>query len=51
VSGSNNSYVTAGVDLRGYPGERIRMRFAFRADDRTTRSGGTIDDINMFESP
>ncbi len=49
--GGSDSYVTVGVDLAEYAGAPLRLRFAFRSDDRTTNEGATIDDIRIFESP
>ena len=47
--GSNDTYVTVGVDLREFAGAPIRMRFAFRSDGSRSGRGAYIDDIALTD--
>lgn len=46
--GQTQSWVYENIDLSGYSGEQIKLRFTFSSDSYLNRDGWYIDDIKLF---
>ena len=47
--GIQSAYIASYLDLRPYSGQEIRIRFRFGSDDRVSREGWWVDDIEMMD--